>query len=427
MLLATCLASLTVFASSVSAKPKVAVLGLEVTGMMDQKATEAAKVLTRELRREANKSGGAFDLAPNSGKDLLEMKLLSDCSDEGRRCMSDIGKQLRADRLIYGHLQRSRRGFTVELRLLDTDKAELLGEVEEVISGSDAGATGGLTRRARSLYARLTGAGAEGALAISATADDGSVERGTVFVDGEIRTSLSAGSARVSGLRQGTHRVAIEAKGFERYETDVNIKAGESRSLKARLTALAVANVTVEGSEGEGERPGRGWRIAVWGGVLAGIGAGAGWAYSGITVRNESDEKNAATLEYSDLNDPPNNLNAVQSEPDPMGGRSFPDACGKFEELGETGEGDRADLVAQVVSSCERAYRHQDLVNLVWIPATAAAVLFTGFAVYKGYIAPGRMTPSERAAARKKRGKPRVTVMPAIGPNLVGAGLELQF
>ena len=57
----------------------------------------------------------------------------------------------------------------------------------------------------------------------------------------------------------------------------------------------------------------------------------------------------------------------------------------------------------------------------------AAAVLFTGFAIYKGYIAPGKMTPSERAAARKKRSKRRVTVMPAIGPNVVGAGLELQF
>ncbi len=77
---------------------------------------------------------------------------------------------------------------------------------------------------------------------------------------------------------------------------------------------------------------------------------------------------------------------------------------------------------------CDKGPRHQNLVNLVWIPATAAAVLFTGFAVYKGYIAPAKMTPSERAAARKKkRNRPRVTVMPAIGPNLVGAGLELQF
>lgn len=425
MLLATCFASLIVFVPAVSAKPKVAVLGLEVTGTMDQKASEAAKVLTRELRREANKSGGAFDLAPNSGKDLLEMKLLSDCSDEGRRCMSDIGKQLRADRLIYGHLQRGRRGFAIELRLLDTDKAELVREVEEVIPGSEATAAGGLSRRARALYAQLTGAGEEGALAITALAADDSVERGTVFVDGEIRTSLSAGSARISGLSEGRHRVTIEARGFERYETEVNIKAGESRDLKANLTAIEIADTAPE-DQGE-QRPGRGWRIAVWGGVLAGIGAGAGWAYSGITVSNAESDLRKTTVSYSELNDT-GPENAVQPEMDAAGELTYPDACNDFARDGETDANDpRTALVGQVADHCDRGNRHKNLVNLVWIPATAAAVLFTSFAVYKGYIAPGKMTPSERAAARKKRNKPRVTVMPAIGPNLVGAGLELQF
>ena len=423
MLLATCFASLIAFVPSVSAKPKVAVLGLEVTGTMDQKASEAAKVLTRELRREANKSGGAFDLAPNSGKDLLEMKLLSDCSDEGRRCMADIGKQLRADRLIYGHLQRGRRGFSVELRLLDTDKAELLREVEETIPGSEASASGGLTRRARALYGRLTGAGEEGALAITAITDDGSVERGTVFVDGEIRTSLSAGSARVSGLSAGSHRVAIEAKGFDRYETEVKIKAGESRNLKANLVAVEIAGVEAEGGEGD-QRPGRGWRIAVWGGVLAGIGAGAGWAYSGITVSNTEKDLDAATLAYGALNQP-DDPNVVSPR---MMGDELQYHCEDFETGGETAQGDqRSAQVSKIRDLCDKGPRHQNLVNLVWIPATAAAVLFTSFAVYKGYIVPGKMTPSERAAARKKRSKRRVTVMPAIGPNLVGAGLELQF
>jgi hypothetical protein len=413
---------LIVFAPSVSAKPKVAVLGLEVTGTMDQKASEAAKVLTRELRREANKSGGAFDLAPNSGKDLLEMKLLSDCSDEGRRCMSDIGKQLRADRLIYGHLQRGKRGFTVELRLLDTEKADLVREVEEVIPASEASAAGALTRRARALYGQLTGAGEEGALAITAITDEGSVERGTVFVDGEIRTSLSAGSARVSGLSQGTHRVAIEARGFDRYETEVNIKAGESRSLKANLVAVEMADAEL-GGEGD-VRPGRGWRIAVWGGVLAGIGTGAGWAYSGVTVSNTEKDLDAATLAYGGLNSP--------EDPNAVSPKGMADQlkyhCEDFETGGETAPGDpRSAHVTEIRDLCDKGPRHRNLVNLVWIPATAAAVLFTSFAVYKGYIAPGKMTPSERAAARKKRNKRRVTVMPAIGPNLVGAGLELQF
>ena len=423
MLLATCFASLIVFVPSVSAKPKVAVLGLEVTGTMDQKASEAAKVLTRELRREANKSGGAFDLAPNSGKDLLEMKLLSDCSDEGRRCMSDIGKQLRADRLIYGHLQRGRRGFTVELRLLDTDKAELLREVEETIPGSEASASGGLTRRAKALYGRLTGAGEEGALAITAITDEGSVERGTVFVDGEIRTSLSAGSARVSGLSPGSHRVAIEARGFDRYETEVKIKPGESRNLKANLVAVEIVDVEVGGESDQ--RPGRGWRIAVWGGVIAGLGAGAGWAYSGLSVQSAEDDRDAALIAYDAVESP---QDAPVDATDADGDGEFTYDCKQFEEVDQaTVGGAYQATVKSVRDACSRGDRHDKLSHLLWAPATAAAVLFTGFAIYKGYIAPGKMTPSERAAARKKRNKTRVTVMPAIGPNLVGAGLELQF
>src|SRR5262245_35824044 len=135
LLVASCFASLTSVAAHAQAKPKVAVLGIEVAGegAMDQKSTEAAKALTRELRREAGRTGGAFDRGPNSSKDLVEMKLLSDCSDEGRRCMSQIGRELGAQRLLYGKLERTRRGYSVVLRLLDTENTELIKEHSEVI------------------------------------------------------------------------------------------------------------------------------------------------------------------------------------------------------------------------------------------------------------------------------------------------------
>src|SRR5262245_56426364 len=155
LILATCFASVTAFARVSHARPKLAVLGLEVTGdsAMDPKSTEAAKALTRELRREANRPNGSFELAPNSNKDLLEMKLLSDCSDEGRRCMSEIGKQLKAERLLYGKLERKKGGYSVSLRLLDTEKGELVNQTSDVIPLSDITVVG-LQRRARSLYGR---------------------------------------------------------------------------------------------------------------------------------------------------------------------------------------------------------------------------------------------------------------------------------
>ena len=433
LLLATCFASLTAYSHSSAAKPKVAVLGLEVSGdsATDQKATEAAKVLTRELRREANRSDGPFDLAPNSGKDLLEMKLLSDCSDEGRRCMSEIGKQLHAQRLIYGSLQRTRRGYAVELKLLDADSAQLVKEIDETIPHGDVTATGGLQRRARAMYGKLAGAGEEGTLAISSNA-----ERGTVYVDGAIRTSLSAGSARVSGLTEGVHSLAIESPGFDRFETEVDISAGQNRSLRAKLNEAEARG----GDETPGgdiaaagpERPGRGWRIAVWGGALATAGAGIGWVYSGLTVNSAEDDVFKASTEYKNFTPGPGMPDSMVVAPDPDGdgNTTLDDACREYKDNGERAANDpRSAMVSRIISACDKGKTHSTLVNLVWIPATAAAALFTGFAIYKGYIAPGKMTRSEReAAARKHHGKgPRVTVAPAIGPNLLGAGLELQF
>jgi hypothetical protein len=411
MLVAVSVFASTVLAQPAQAKPKVAVLGLEVTGdsAMDQKATEAAKSLTRELRREAGRSGGVLDLAPNSSKDLLEMKLLNDCNDEARRCMSEIGRQLGADRLLYGKLERTRRGYNVSLRLLDTESAQVLKQLGELIPLSDATAAGGLQRHARELYRQLTGAEAEGTLAISSSA-----ERGTVYVDGQIRTSLSAGSARVSGLSPGVHAVAIEARGFERFESEVDIEPGGTENLRADMTELPGDDIRGEESAG---RPGRGWRIAFWSGAIVTAGAGAGWAYSGFTVQSEEGKVSDTTRLYEG----PALPNLVDGY--------YPNACNSF----STPEAVMAGMmdpthqaqINEVLSHCDRGDKQQDLVNWVWIPATATAALFTAFAGYKGYLA--SKSSSEREMARKRKRGSRMTVTPALGPNLVGAGLEIQF
>lgn len=405
LVLAVFFAALTASAQVGHARPKLVVLGLEVTGesATDQKATEAAKALTRELRREAGRSGGPFELAANGNKDLLEMRLLSDCSDDSRRCMAEIGKQLRADRLIYGKLERTRRGYSVSLRLLDTDNNEMLGQQSEVIPFADLTASGGLQRRARALYGRLVGSDEDGAIAISATTDSG-----TVYVDGKLRTNLSGGSARVSGLSDGVHTVAIESDGHARFEAEVNVDAGETAELDATLVELGGSG------EGESDRPGGGWRIAFWSGVLATGVAGAGWTYYGLSVRSAHDDLNTAAAEF---------MNPETLDPPPNASGRFEDACDSF-------DGDLAnsqpDVKARVLDACDRGNSREKLVNFLWIPATAASALFTGYAYYKGYLAPRGVT-AEREARRRARSRTRVTVTPALGPDLVGAGLELTF
>ena len=406
LVLAAFFATLTAAAQAGHARPKLVVLGLEVTGesATDQKATEAAKALTRELRREAARSGGPFDLAQNGNRDLLEMRLLSDCSDDSRRCMAEIGKQLRADRLLYGKLERTRRGYSVSLRLLDTDKNEMLGQQAEVIPFADVTASGGLQRRARSLYGRLVGSDEDGAIAISATS-----ETGTVYVDGKLRTNLSGGSARVSGLSDGVHTVAIESDGHARFEAEVNVEAGETSELDATLVALGGG-----GGEEPSDRPGSGWRIAFWSGVLATGVAGAGWTYYGLSVRSAHDDLNEAAAEF---------MNPQTLDPPPNAAGRFENACASFESPAAASQ---PEITARVLDACDRGKSSQKLVNFLWIPATAASAIFTGYAYYKGYLVPGRIS-AEREARRRARARTRVTVAPALGPDLVGAGLELTF
>ena len=71
-------------------------LGLEVkqTGSkVDMNTPKLAKRLTDGLRKRAAMARGDFSLAPNSNKDLLEMKLLGNCDDEGAGCMATKWKE----------------------------------------------------------------------------------------------------------------------------------------------------------------------------------------------------------------------------------------------------------------------------------------------------------------------------------------------
>lgn len=403
LILATCLASLPVLARVAYGKPKVAILGLEVTGASatDQKAIRAADDLTKELRREAQRDSGPYDLAPNSNKTLLDIKMLSECSDEGLKCMSEIGQQMGAERLIYGKLERRKGGYEVTLKLLNTETRKSEGTANTVIPFGEVSGAGGLARRARSLYGNLIGAPDEGGLDITSNA-----ERGTVFVDGQIKTSLSAGSARVSGLSSGSHTIAIEADGYERYETDVTIGPGDTESLRASLVPIGGGDGD---DDGEG-RPGRGWRIAFWSGAIAAGVGGAGWAYSGFQVLSAQDDvdRESPKFDVEDIDDEPDN--GVHE-----------DACVAF----------RAANVSSsnpVIQACDRGDRHKDFVNFLWMPMTIGAAVFSGFAYYKGYVQPKRISAEREARRRRRRAKQRdFVVTPALGPDLIGAGLGIQF
>ena len=57
------------------------------------------------------------------GKDLVEVKLVFACPDAAPACMSQAGKSLGADKLIFGNVKRAGNDYQVTLKLLDVSRA----------------------------------------------------------------------------------------------------------------------------------------------------------------------------------------------------------------------------------------------------------------------------------------------------------------
>src|SRR3954469_23083665 len=106
-------------AGTAAAKPKVAVLGVEVTGTIDQTSTAVAHDVTEGLRSKAKQGVSPYTYAPNSDRELIDEKVLKNCDSEGPLCMSDIGKDIGTDVLIYGQIAKSGDGYKATLHVLD--------------------------------------------------------------------------------------------------------------------------------------------------------------------------------------------------------------------------------------------------------------------------------------------------------------------
>lgn len=222
--------------SAWASKPKIAILGLEAapgpTGAVDPETTQAAREITKELRQRAQSSASPYTIAPNSNKELTDEKLLMSCDNEAPSCMTVIGAGLAADMLLYGRVERKGEVYRVSLKLLDVKARTIRGGGDEMAVG---GSVAGVSRR---LYNKLIGDGpsAGSTLIVKARSQAGpAITSGTVMVDEDRKGDLSSGKLTVTGIAEGRHVVAIEARGYQRFEETVTFHSGEQASLDALL------------------------------------------------------------------------------------------------------------------------------------------------------------------------------------------------
>ncbi len=423
LVLLTALLALVSHDSIANAKPMIAVLGLEVidNGNVDKETTRAAQRLAHELREQAKRPDGKYGFAPNSAKDLLELKLLSGCGDEGRTCMADIGKSLGADRLLYGKIERRKRGYQVSLKLLNTKTKQMEKTTSELIPAEDLKSSK-INKWARSLYARLIGVPESGSLAVSTN-----VSKGTVYIDGVVAITLRDGSAKVLGLTEGTHVVTIEASGYVRYEAEVAITAGATENLSVSLSSAGSGS---GGRDDDGDS-GTLWKVGFFGGVLVTGALGSMIYYKGLEVEGKyEDAKTEAWLALTSDDE-------CKGELDGHGGTCYEaitwdltpddkkvgDSCGRAAKLVLESESSRTTL-DNFRDKCEDGDSAADRVNL-FVAGTAIAALATAYLGYQGWVVHGGSNKERRAKAKRKRG--RVIVRPHLSEHSIGAGLSLDF
>lgn len=222
----------------------IAVLGLEVIGgVADPRQTAVAHDVTEGLRIRARIGQGFYAYAPSSERELIDEKLIKSCDSEAPQCMSLIAKDIGADVLVYGKLDKEPNSYRVSLTLLDARKPAKLNRIS-VTAPLDID-TDGARALAKKTYDELVGkradASAMGELVINANVDEG-----TIFVDDDSATSLKGGTATIE-LPEGRYRVAIEARGKQRKEIQVTVKAKSKVEQEFDLVARGASSGGGEG------------------------------------------------------------------------------------------------------------------------------------------------------------------------------------
>jgi hypothetical protein len=410
------LALVAIMGTGAYAKPKIAILGLEVVGNLDPDQVKLAKQLTNALRERASAGTGPYDLAPNSDKELVDEKLMNNCGTEALTCMSPIGLSMRADFLMYGKMEKVDKGFHVTIKLIRVATKMPLPTFSEIVPATDVkNDPKGLAKRA---YSMMT-ATDEGTVTIRVAR----VDRATVYINDQPMGTTSSGVLTIS-VPEGTHRLAVVAteKGWKRHEEELQINAGDQRNIPVDLVRVQkgedpppkppkveeikppggeLTHMT-EGAESEGGSR-AGWRVMFAVSLATGLGGGGAWFY-GYREIGKADRKHIGICNTD-----------------------FPIEGGRSHTLDEC-----KPKLANVLATDERLIDANEQGQrgkiFTWIGAGGVAVgaVFSMFTLYKGFIAkPEKRVVGGGAIGRSTRPRRTLTVTPVWSP--AGGGATLRF
>ncbi len=205
-----------------------AVLGLEA---LDGAPDNVASEITDALRQRVASTHG-FQLV--QGKDLVEVKLVFSCPDEGAACMAQAAKSMGATKLIFGNVKRSGVDYQVTLKLLDVNRSTIDAWVTEAVPRRKAEPTV-FRALAPAWLSKLTGKGAGGSLQVRAN-----VAGASVSLDGTRVGVTGPQPVAIADVAPGRHEVAVEKSGYTTAKQEFSLAAGQSLPLSLSLSSMSV-------------------------------------------------------------------------------------------------------------------------------------------------------------------------------------------
>lgn len=423
-----------------SAKPKVAVLGLESLDKTNAKASvDAAKAITEGLRAAAN-AGGPYEVAPNSQREFLDEKIINQCESEQRECLLKIAGNFGATALVYGKIQLAdnKKNFQVSVSILDGKGPGKPAVTTLPVSSSSAD----LQAAGRRIYNELVGN--TGTIMVRVK-----TSRGQVFINGELNGQLVDGEHRATSLPDGEYKVRIQADGFKRWDDTVRVKAGQITNVEPNLQAEAIAKPPVVEEDDKGSRPVKGdgdpykletrentiskggsgrtvWKAVAIGGAAIAVGSGVFMYLENEKIKDAQ----GALSEIKLRNDAYDGLGVRK-----ISTFSLSPSCGRTDAMvtvptaGPTDENKAADAAAK--SDAESAYvkgcnaaKNTSYAGIGIGVGAAVAIL----GAYMGFIRGEEATESSTQTSSTKRPrKQRFAVTPIVSPDGGGATFRIDF
>jgi hypothetical protein len=339
------------------------VLGIEpLEGAPDTVAAE----ITDALRQRVAATKG-YQLL--QGKDLVEVKLVFACPDAAPACMSQAGKSLGADKLIFGNVKRAGNDYQLTLKLLDVSRAVVESFTAETVARKHADANG-LRSIAAGWLAKLSGKGG-GSIQVRANFPGAAVS-----LDGTQIGTTGGSPVLINDVAPGRHEVSVEKSGYTTTKQEFTLAAGQSLPLNLTLSPVSVEiprpDTSSKGSEGAlpgGEAPGENpsmSRVGFWIAVVGTVASAAAALKFGLEVR--------------DINSQLDQYRRFQCPGEPAG-------TANCDLHGKPAAPLNDDQRTKTHSLTDQGNQDQ-LLQWVFVGLTGAFAIAGGVLLYKGYLSP---------------------------------------